>query len=395
MDPRPSLFTRLFVLVLLAGLLQELSWSLLVHFPGFLTDLGATEARIGVLYAASAALALVLRPSIGRIMDGTGRRRVLLVAGGINAGALLTLTLVGSFGPGLFAIFIIQRVMQIVLFTAILTFNADIVPASRRAEGLALLGLAGLVPLGTGGILGDVILSGFGFDGLFVTAAAGSALSWFVVWKLPKQVLTGAQQPRRSFFAALLQPDLLPMWLATLLFAVGLEVLFTFMRTYVDERQIGSVGAFFIVYGAIAVVTRLLSSRRLDVVPTRPALAIAMGGFAFAFALLAGAESTAPFVAAALFAGASHGVAFPMMMSQVVGRARIAERGSALASFTALFDIALLGAAPVVGALIDRSGYDAAFGAVSGFLAVGTIVYALWDRPRKGVDEVPRVPIAR
>lgn len=57
----PKLFT--------AAILQELTFGLMVHFPGFLDQVGATEARIGLLYGSSAALALFLRPPYGRILD--------------------------------------------------------------------------------------------------------------------------------------------------------------------------------------------------------------------------------------------------------------------------------------------------------------------------------------
>ena len=62
--------------------------------------------------------------------------------------------------------------------------------------------------------------------------------------------------PRNSARAAFAQRNLLPLWFATLLFSIGLESLFTFTRTFVDERQVGTAGLFFAVYGVTAAVTR-------------------------------------------------------------------------------------------------------------------------------------------
>jgi len=53
-------FSRL----LTAALLQEIPFALMIHLPGHLSDLGATEALIGVLYASSAAVSLLLRPAM-------------------------------------------------------------------------------------------------------------------------------------------------------------------------------------------------------------------------------------------------------------------------------------------------------------------------------------------
>ena len=64
---------------------------------------------------------------------------------------------------------------------------------------------------------------------------------------------------------------------------------------------------------------------------------------------------------------------------EVVNRARISERGSAMAIFTAIFDIALLLGAPAVGFLIDGFGYLAAFSVAGVILAVGSVIYGRWD----------------
>ena len=60
MSNRTRLFTPIFTLVWIAGLLQEQAWSLMIHFPGHLTDLGASETRIGLLYSLSAVFGLLL-----------------------------------------------------------------------------------------------------------------------------------------------------------------------------------------------------------------------------------------------------------------------------------------------------------------------------------------------
>ena len=93
MSQRDHLFTSVFTMVWIAGLLQEQAWSLMIHFPGFLSDLGASETGIGLLYSVSAVFGLLLRPTLGRLMDNLGRRPVLLVAGFGNTLALAALAL--------------------------------------------------------------------------------------------------------------------------------------------------------------------------------------------------------------------------------------------------------------------------------------------------------------
>ncbi|MGH3650910.1 MAG: MFS transporter, partial [Acidimicrobiia bacterium] len=134
-------FPRLFS----AALLQELSFALLIHLPGYLSDLGATEGLIGVLYAASAVLSLAFRPWLGRMLDLTHRRTVLLISAVVNMTVILGLSTTSDWGPYLWGLFLLQRTAQIALFTTMLTYGADSIPIQRRTQGLAIFGLSGLV----------------------------------------------------------------------------------------------------------------------------------------------------------------------------------------------------------------------------------------------------------
>ncbi len=351
----------------------------MVHFPGFLSDLGASETRIGLLYSLSAVAGLILRPMLGRLMDNIGRRPILLIAGLANAGAVAAMTLSEELGVALVALFIMHRVFQIAIFTAMLTLSADVLPEDRRTEGLAIYGLGGLLPMATGGAIGDLLLGWGSFDLLFRAAAVISVLSWLMVWLVPRQPTSSAGGPRRGFWAALGQRNLLPLWLLTLLFASGLEALFTFIRTYVDEREIGSVGAFFLVYGGVAIVVRIATSSRLDRLHQLPLVIGSVVVYVAGLIVLGMAGSSQQMSLAAACLGAGHGLLFPILTAQVVTRSRDAERGSAMAIFTALFDLAVLTAAPIMGAIIDWQGYSAAFVGMGVAIGAGLIVYYLWE----------------
>ena len=123
-----------------AALLQELSFSLLIHAPGYFSELGATEGMIGLLYASGAVVSLLFRPLLGRILDLTHRRTVLLIAAVGNIAILLALAMTDTWNPVLWSLFLAQRTVQIALFTTMLTYGADSIPLERRTQGLAIFG---------------------------------------------------------------------------------------------------------------------------------------------------------------------------------------------------------------------------------------------------------------
>jgi len=173
---------------------------------------------------------------------------------------------------------------------------------------------------------------------------------------------------------------MLPLWFVALLFAVGIESLFTFTRTYVDERQIGTAGVFFAAYGIAAAVTRIAGGRFYDRVPHRPLLMGSIAAFGAGLGVMALGGSEVTLMLAAIITGTAHGAVFPLLSSEVVNRARVSERGSAMTVFTSLFDIALLLGAPAIGILIVEFDYLVAFSAAGVTLIVGAVVYGLWDR---------------
>lgn len=74
---RQSLLTRWFALVFLSAFASELTNSLLVHFPGYLLDLGADEVRIGLIVGVAGLAAILVRPWVGRVMDLHSRRLII------------------------------------------------------------------------------------------------------------------------------------------------------------------------------------------------------------------------------------------------------------------------------------------------------------------------------
>lgn len=378
---RDKLLTGAFVTLWFVAFLQEMAFGLMVHLPGYLAELGATESRIGLAFAAGAVVALVLRPMMGRIIDGWGRKRVILVACLVFVGSMLAFIPLNTFGPPAYVVTVVYMTSEILLFTSVLALGADVIPPARRTEGLGLLGISGLLPIGLGSILGDVVLGGGSYTRLFLVASSLAALAWLVAWRLPKGEPEdqSGQAPFR-FLAVLTQRDLGPAWLITAAFALAMTILFTFTRTYVDATGVGSVGLFFGVYAGVAIVARLAASRTADRSGAVAVLVPATIAVAVQFFLLASFPTTAGMVAAAVLGGAGHGLIFPVLTAMVVDRAPDGARGSALAAFSGVFDLVLLVAAPAVGLLIERQGYGPAYAVVGAGVLVGLAGFVWWDR---------------
>ncbi len=379
------LLNRSFVMVWLASLAMGLSWTLFIHFPGFLEELGATEVEIGLIFGIAALASVAVRPAVGRGMDLHGRRMIIILGSLLNAGAISLYLTVGAVDAWAYVVRIIHGLATATLFTALFTYAADFVPARRRTQGLALFGVSGMLPIALGGIIGDVILSTADFDVLFIAALGFAAVSLLLTLPLRDAAPDTESAGRRSFLAAALQADLLPLWWMTLVFSVALAAYFTFLKTFVLEVGFGSVGLFFGFYAGVAIAERVFAGWLPDRVGEKRVFFPALAVFAAGFVVLASAGSASALALAGAMCGAGHGYAFPILYGMVITRARATERGSAMATYTALFDIGALLGGPIFGLVIDVGSYGAMWLTAAATVVFGATVFAMWDR----VAELP------
>jgi MFS family permease len=381
---RQRLLTGPFVLCSLANLTQALAFNLFLHFPGFLDRLGTSKVEIGFIFGLASAAAIGARPPIGRSMDLYGRRGVILLGGALNVFVCATYLVVTSVGPLLYANRIVHGLSEAMLFTSLFTYAADCVPAARRNEGLALFGVSGMLPISLGGLLGDTILSRYDYSTLFATAAVLALVSLLLSLPLsdrPRHASPEDERPH-GFRAALRNRDLLPLWWIGAVFATALACTFSFLKLFVEDTGLASVGGFFSAYAGAAVVLRLFLGWLPDRLGPKRVLLPALAALATGFAVLAVADQARDVWIAGVLCGLGHGFTFPILFGMVVTRTRDADRGSAMAIYTALFDLGVVLGGPGFGLVIGSAGYAVAFGVAAALVVGGAAVFALWDRGR-------------
>jgi len=389
----PPLFTRPFVLAASATLMLSLAGFLFVHLPGFLQRLGAGEAEIGRVMATQALGAIMAWPVVGRVMDVSGRRVVILTGCGVYVLVVALYLLIDGIGPFTYLVRLLDGAAQTMWYTALFTYGADLVPAQRRTEGLAIFGVSGIVPIGLGAIFGDVILLYANYQVLFLGALGFAAAGLLLCLPLRDAPPPPHEaQPPRGLFAAALQRSLLPVWIAAFAFFLSLFALFSFMKTFVTATAVGNVGNFFGAYAAMAVLLRLFMGWLPDRIGTRRMLGVSMTCYALGFLLLSQAQTPLQLLLAGLLCGAGHGYTFPVLFSLVVDRADPRQRGSAMACYTAIDWLGLLIAGPAIGVVIELSGYTMTFIALALLLATGIGLFYTFDRvpaPRRSEARAP------
>jgi MFS family permease len=267
------------------------------------------------------------------------------------------------------------------LFSAYFTFAADIIPTTRRTEGLALFGISGLVPMLINPFAAELDIAAP--DLRWFLPAIGGFILLSVMPLAPLREPPRDRSERLAVAAALrglaAQP-LVPVWFASALFSGLVAIFMTFATVAAERRGIARPATLWLAYAVAAIFVRAAGAKLPDRIgPSQvviPAILLYLG----AMLLAAHSTSRTGFMFAALLAGLGHGCCFPVLTGQVVSRSPERYRGSALTAFTALWGVMELVAAPGFGAIADRHGDAAMFttASLTGFGGLG--VWTLLER---------------
>lgn len=377
-----------------------MSTAMFILYPVFLTRLGADELLIGQVMGLGAAAAVATRPLAGHLLDRLGSRRTLLGAGLLNLASILLLVPLERIGLPLLLLTVVHAVAVGTLFASYFTYAAHIVPVERRIEGVAMFGVAGMLPNGLGPPLSEWLLEAHGSTPYFLCAASFTVASLLVTLLLhdaraeqlvppepPEQLVPPEPGPHATSWIGFLRaPALRVVFLATFLFGVGIAALFTFLAPYALSSGRGEVGGFFFAYAMSAILTRVVGGRLPERLGPRRILIPALLAFGTGIAVTPFTASPESLLAIGALCGAGHGYAFPILNVLAVARTPARVRGAVVSLYTAMIDLGQMIGAPLLGAIAMYS-FPAMFLTASAALALGAIAMRFFDHPVVLADE--------
>lgn len=371
-----SYLTKNFILTCLAAFFFFFSGNIVMPaMPLYIQQLGGTEGEIGFVMSLTPMIALFARPFAGVLVDKafiTG----LLAFGGLSnlatAVSCIFITVVWVFaGVRMFSGLALAS-----FTTAAGTSIADDAPARRRGEAIGIFGIMGPVGMAFGPTLGMAVLSRGGFTTLFALSAFLSflslALSLFV--RPPKKERTAAP-PLKLLNREALLPSMVQ---SAATFAMG--AMFAFIPLYVVRQNLGDPGLFFTVHAFSMIFIRLTAGKLSDTYGRVVLIVPGVLGVALANLYLATNPGYIGMLLAGAMFGAGAGAAFPSILALAIDRAHATERGSAMATLGASFDVGLAIGTLCGGLILQWGGFGAMFLANGLVPVLGLVLFLLLNR---------------
>jgi MFS family permease len=356
--PEGSLLTRDFLNISAVSLLLFCGhYLVLATLPEYVLLLGGDVGAVGFVSGVFATSALIFRPIVGIFIDRFGRVPV------IRSGTLGTFVAsIGFFvAPGIWPLAAV-RFAQGAGFSAISTggsvFVGDIAPVSRRAEAVGYYGMFGTIALALMPTVGSRIVDLSGYTGLFIAVSTCAMLAFMILLLLREPVTKGARA--NSLLESFFCKEAVAPALVALLFAADFGAVVAFMPLFLTQSGFADPALYFTPYAVAVLVGRTFSGRLADRVGRIQTAVPGLGLGSISLFLLTLTPTWTIVLAAVCFAFAMSMVQ-PSLTALVLERVSPAQRGAALGTFFAAFDLGIGAGSMVWGLVAQRSDFATMF----------------------------------
>ena len=353
----------------------------------------ATKDVVGLVLSGYTLTALVARPFSGFLVDTFPRKRVLMACF-----FLFFIFFGGYLGASSLLLFTIVRTLHGAPFGALTVANStvaiDVLPSSRRNEGIGYYGLSNNLAMAIAPTVAIYIYRlTDNFELLFwlalLIAGAGMLTDAGVKLEKPKggagEAAAGAAAARSG---GLLRWDrffLLRGWLLAVnmvFFGFCFGVVSNYLAIYSKDVMgiTGGTGTWFLLLAGGLMASRLQGARALREGRLVENAAEGIALSSVAYLLFVACPNVFGYYASALLLGFGNGHMWPAFLNMIISMARHNERGTANSTLLISWDVGI-GLGVLAGGVVSEAlSYEAAFWTVAASQFIGAILFFAFTR---------------
>jgi MFS family permease len=370
-----TLWNRNFTLLTLSNFLMcSAYYSLISTLPVFIsTVLKSTHGTVGLVMAAYAIAAILIRPFCGFGLDYFGRKTIfiasLLVYGLIFNVYILAVTvwflLLVRFAHGL---------TWGLTTTSNSTLAGDIIPSEKRGEGFGYFGVTTTAGMAIGPLLGSFILDHGGYNVMFLVGFGLSVISMIMAALIRYPEYHPPLNLRFSWKNLLEKNTLVPA-MNLLITSLSYGGLLSFIALYGREIGIENPSGFFLIYALGIITARFSAGKAVDRDGPRRIIIICLTMLVVGFPLLALVKNAYGFYFSAVILGFGHGVVWPTFQAMINNIVLPHRRGAANSTAFIAMDLGMGLGMIIAGWISQTASISLAFLFCSGFCATGLFIF--------------------
>lgn len=259
--------------------------------------------------------ALVARIFAGKYLEQVGRRKMMLISAAVYGICTLCYHIVGGMS-GLFALRLIHGIAFGCVATVFGAVSVDIIPVSRRGEGLGYFSLSMTMGAAIGPFLGVVLPQINPLYAMVVSDIIAVVLMLMVmvlhVPELDEKLKARLLAHQGWSISSFIEPKALGIAVVAMLSAVGYSGVMSYIGAYSEAIGLLLGGSlFYVVYSVTCLISRPLSGMALDRWGNNVVMLPVLFCMIFGFLAVAEAESNAMLLLGAALVAIGYGTVPP------------------------------------------------------------------------------------
>ena len=384
MNSKEKLWNANYIKVMTTNFLLYFAFYLLTPLlPLYLSEtFGATKDTIGIVLSGYTVAALIVRPFCGYVVDSFSRKKVLMLC--LSGFAVF---FAGYIAAGTILMFAICRTLHGGPFGAVTVANStcaiDVLPSSRRNEGIGLYGLSNNFAMAIAPSIGIYLHNMVDsymilFWIAFVVAISAVLIAWTI--RLPEKDIIRNKEKLSLDRFFLTRAWLLAINIAMFGFCWG--VLSNYLAIYSKEvlSITGGTGTYFALLSMGLFSSRLQGRKALSQGKLTQNAAEGMLISLVGFTLFVAIPHPVAYYLSAILIGLGNGHLYPAFLNMFVHVARHDQRGTANSSILTGWDLGFGIGCLLGGIVAEHFGYTATFWMVAAENAVSVILFFLASR---------------
>jgi len=328
-----------FSLIITSSFLFFCNFSSFFLLPLFIKSLGGNEKNIGFIMGSFGITSIVSIPLVSYLLDKYGRRRFLLLGSLIMSLSSYGFIFIGDLSPLLYVFRLFQGIGFAFFFTSAATAAVDVIPESRRGQGLGIFGAFLILTYAIGPTIGEFVINKFGFSLFFIITSSFSLVATFFVFLTRDVEFKKSTDPNAlRFFYLAFSKRYFVLLLTNIIAASGFGSVLYFISVYLKSKGL-DVFYFFVTYTITVAALRILGGRISDVFGRKGVASPSLFLFSLAIASVTTINSVYMIVLVSVLFSIGYGMLYPTLSALVVDKSWPDERGKAMGAYNASFSI--------------------------------------------------------
>ncbi len=316
-----------FSLIITSSFLFFCNFSSFFLLPLFIKSLGGNERNIGFVMGSFGITSIGSIPIVSYLLDKYGRRKFLVLGSLVMSLSSFGFIFIKDLSPLLYVFRLFQGIGFAFFFTSAATAAVDVIPESRRGQGLGIFGAFLILTYAIGPSIGELVIDKFGFSLFFIITSSFSLAATFSVFFIRDVAFKRSTDTNAlRFFYLAFSKRYFVLLLTNIIAASGFGSVLYFISVYLKSKGL-NVSYFFVTYTITVAALRILGGRISDVFGRKGVASPSLFLFSLAIASVALINSVYMIVLVSVLFSVGYGMLYPTLSALVIDKSWAGRKG--------------------------------------------------------------------